>query len=193
MLFQSGVSFPEPPLLARLRSATILGVDAHQVDVEVDISNGLPSFTTVGLPAGTVREGRERVAAALGNAGYLLPLKRITVNLAPADMPKRGSAFDLPIAVGILLASGQLDADCAGTLLLGELGLEGDLRPIRGALPVALAARAFGCRELILPVANVSEAAVVDGMAVRGARSLGEVCDHLSATALLSEIGRAHV
>ncbi len=151
----------------------------------MDISNGLPSFTTVGLPAGTVREGRERVAAALGNAGFLLPLKRITVNLAPADMPKRGSAFDLPIAIGILLASGQLDADCIGTLLLGELGLEGDLRPIRGALPVALAARSFGCSELILPVANVSEAAVVDGIAVRGARSLGEVCEHLSGTAVL--------
>src|SRR5690606_23149832 len=93
--------------------------------------------------------------------------------------------FDLPVAIGILLASGQLDADCTGTLLLGELGLEGDLRPIRGALPVALAARSFGCSGLILPVANVSEAAVVAGIAVRGARSLGEVCEHLSGTAVL--------
>ena len=151
------------------------------IDVEVDISNGLPSFTTVGLPLGAVKEGRERVAAALGNAGYQLPLRRITVNLAPADLQKRGSAFDLPIAIGILVASGQLSGDrIAGTLLLGELGLEGDLRPIRGALPIALAAQGMQCTELILPAANVAEAAVVAGIAVRGAASLTEVCQHLS-------------
>lgn len=98
----------EAPLLARIRSATVLGVEALAVDVEIDIANGLPSFTTVGLPLGAVKEGRERVAAALGNSGYQLPLRRITVNLAPADVQKRGSAFDLPVAIGILAASGQL-------------------------------------------------------------------------------------
>jgi magnesium chelatase family protein len=167
-------------LLARIRSATVLGVDALAVDVEVDITNGLPSFTTVGLPLGAVKEGRERVAAALGNAGYQLPLRRITVNLAPADVPKRGSALDLAIAVGILAASGQLiEERLAGTLFLGELGLEGDLRPVRGALPIALAAASMGCTELILPAANVAEAAVVEGVTVRGAASLAEVCRHL--------------
>jgi magnesium chelatase family protein len=167
-------------MLARIRSATVLGVDALGVDVEIDIANGLPSFTTVGLPLGAVKEGRERVAAALGNSGYQLPLRRITVNLAPADVQKRGSAFDLPVAIGILTASGQLEAGALDrTLLLGELGLEGDLRPIRGALPIALAARALGCDELILPAANVAEAAVVDGVAVRGATTLAQVCAHL--------------
>ena len=130
---------------------------------------------------GAVKEGRERVAAALGNAGYQLPLRRITVNLAPADVQKRGSAFDLPIAIGILIASGQLgDERIARVLLLGELGLEGDLRPIRGALPIALAAAALGCGEIILPAANVAEAAVVSNVIVRGANTLVEVCRHLN-------------
>ncbi len=168
-------------MLARIRSAAVLGVDALAVDVEVDIANGLPSFTTVGLPLGAVKEGRERVAAALGNTGLQLPLRRITVNLAPADVPKRGAAFDLPVAIGILAASGQVPAGRLGEILfLGELGLEGDLRPVRGALPIALAARAMGCRELILPIGNVAEAAVVEGVTVRGAATLGAVCHHLS-------------
>ena len=149
--------------------------------MEIDITNGLPSFTTVGLPLGAVKEGRERVAAALGNSGYQLPLRRITVNLAPADVQKRGSAFDLPVAVGILAASGQIPDDrLSRTLFLGELGLKGDLRPVRGALPIALAASAMGCDELILPAANVAEAAVVDGLAVRGASTLMAVCQHLA-------------
>ncbi|MGH7522744.1 MAG: YifB family Mg chelatase-like AAA ATPase [Gemmatimonadales bacterium] len=164
----------------------MLGVEALAVDVEIDIANGLPSFTTVGLPLGAVKEGRERVAAALGNSGFQLPLRRITVNLAPADLPKRGSAFDLPIAIGILAASGQIPEDrLSRTLLLGELGLKGDLRPIRGALPIALAARAIGCDDLILPAANVAEAAVVEGVSVRGAKTLGEVCAHFSGAAPL--------
>jgi magnesium chelatase family protein len=159
----------------------VLGVEALAVDIEVDITNGLPSYTTVGLPLGAVKEARERVAAAMNNSSYQLPLRRITVNLAPADVPKRGSAFDLPVAIGILAASGQIPDDrLAGTLFLGELGLEGDLRPVRGALPIALAARALGCGELILPQPNVAEAAVVDGIAVRGAATLAEVCDHLA-------------
>lgn len=172
----------EVVLLARIRTAAVLGVEALAVDVEIDIANGLPSFTTVGLPLGAVKEGRERVAAAFGNSGYQLPLRRITVNLAPADVQKRGSAFDLPIAIGILAASGQIPDDrISRTLFLGELGLEGDLRPVRGALPIALAARAMGCAELILPEANVAEAAVVDGVTVRGAATLTAVCRHLAA------------
>ena len=167
----------------------MLGVEALAVDVEVDIANGLPSFTTVGLPLGAVKEGRERVAASIANSGFQLPLRRITVNLAPADMQKRGSAFDLPIAIGILVASGQIEAPSLdGTLLLGELGLEGDLRPIRGALPMALAARAIGLRDLLLPIANVAEAAVVEGVAVRGAATLLEVVRHLSGEATLTAV-----
>ena len=116
-------------MLARIRSAAVLGIDAYLVEVEVDITNGLPSVATVGLPHGAVKEGRERVTAALVNAGYSFPLKRITINLAPADIRKDGSGFDLPIALGILAASEQLDAGgLAEQLILGEVGLEaGDL------------------------------------------------------------------
>ena len=168
-------------MLARICSAAVLGIDAYPVDVEVDISNGLPSFATVGLPHGAVREGRERVGAALGNAGFQLPLKRITVNLAPADIRKDGSGLDLPIALGVLVASGQLpDERLRGLMVAGEVGLEGDLRPVRGALPMALAARAAGCRGLLLPHDNLSEASVVEGLEVRGARTLVEVCAHLA-------------
>src|SRR5882672_1336960 len=113
-----------PPMLARVRSAAVLGIDAYLVDVETDIANGLPSFATVGLPQGAVKEGRERVYAALANTGYKFPLKRITVNLAPADIRKEGSAFDLPIAVGILAATEQIGGGrIGGVVVLGELGL----------------------------------------------------------------------
>ena len=123
-------------MLARVRSAAVLGIDAYLVDVETDIANGLPTFATVGLPQGAVKEGRERVYAALANTGYTFPLKRITVNLAPADIRKDGSAFDLPIAVGILAATEQISSERLGRVaVLGELGLEGAIRPVRGALP----------------------------------------------------------
>jgi magnesium chelatase family protein len=168
-------------MLSRIQSAAVLGIDAFPIEVEVDISNGLPSFSTVGLPNGAVKEGRERVAAALANAGFELPLRRITVNLAPADIRKDGSALDLPIALGLLMASGQLHgANLNRTMVLGEVGLEGDLRPIRGALSVALAARSSGCNTLLLPADNLSEAGVVQGLEVVGARTLVEVCAHLT-------------
>lgn len=168
-------------MLARVRSAAVLGIEAYPVDVEVDIANGLPSFSTVGLPHGAVKEGRERVAAALSNAGLSFPLKRITVNLAPADVRKDGSAFDLPIAIGILAASDQIPEQILREhFILGEVGLEGDLRPVRGALSMAVAARSAGCRGIILPYANVPEAAVVDGLEVRGARTLMDVCRYLT-------------
>ena len=174
-------------MLARIRSAAVLGIDAYPVDVEVDISNGLPSFSTVGLPQGAVREGRERVSAALTNAGYRFPLKRITVNLAPADIRKQGTGLDLPIAIGLLMASDQLsDGDIADHLIVGEIGLEGDLRPVRGALSMALAARAIGCRGIVVPHDNLAEAAVVEGLEVRGARTLREVCAHIGGSELLA-------
>ena len=129
-------------MLAQVASAAVLGIEAYLVDVEVDIAAGLPSFATVGLPHGAVREGRERVNAALQNAGFTFPLARLTVNLAPADTAKTGTGFDLPIALGILGASGQLPLEpLRGWMVLGELGLDGGLRPVRGVLSMAMAAR----------------------------------------------------
>jgi magnesium chelatase family protein len=166
----------------------VLGVDAYLVAVETDVASGLPSFSTVGLPVGAVKEGKERVVAALQNSGFQVPPKRITVNLAPADVRKEGSAFDLPVAIGILAGTGQVE--CNGHLdrylLLGELGLDGALRPVRGALPVALAARQAGLRGLILPLANTAEAGVVEGIDVRGAERLIDVCRFLAGEADLS-------
>ena len=167
-------------MLARVRSAAVLGIDAYLVDVETDIANGLPTFATVGLPHGAVREGRERVYAAIANTGYTFPLKRITVNLAPADVRKEGSAFDLPIAVGILAATEQIGTErLSQVVVLGELGLEGAIRPVRGALPVALAARAAGAAALVLPKENLPEAGVVSGLKVLGASGLAELADFL--------------
>jgi magnesium chelatase family protein len=170
-----------PFMLARVLSSAVLGIDAYLVTVEADISAGLPAFSTVGLPQGAVKEGKDRVVAALKNSGYLVPPKRITVNLAPADVRKEGSAFDLPIAIGILQSTGQIAADgrLERYLLLGELGLDGGLRPVHGALPVALAARDNGLAGVILPEENAAEAAVVDGVEVRAARTLGEVAAFL--------------
>jgi magnesium chelatase family protein len=172
-------------LLARVLSGAVLGIDAYLVTVEADVASGLPAFTTVGLPQGAVKEGRERVIAAVQNSGYLVPPKRITVNLAPADIAKSGSAFDLPIAMGILAGTGQMRAirRLDRYLLLGEMALDGALRPVRGALPIAIAAKGAGLTGIILPAENVAEAAVVDGLEVRGARTLKEVIGFLEESA----------
>ena len=169
-------------MLARIRSAAVLGIDAYLVDVETDITNGLPSFTTVGLPHGAVKEGRERVGASIANSDFHFPLKRITVNLAPADVRKDGSAFDLPIALGILAATEQLNGtdsnahrDLTDYVVVGELGLEGRLRPVRGALSIALGVKSAGLRGVVVPVGNLAEAGVVDGIEVWGAETLGQV------------------
>ena len=167
-------------MLARVRTAAVLGIDAYLVDVETDIANGLPTFVTVGLPQGAVRESRDRVYSAIANTGYVFPLKRCTINLAPADIQKTGSAFDLPIALGILAATEQISPQrLARIAVLGELGLEGAIRPVRGALPVALASRAAGLDALILPRENLAEAGVVAGLQVLGASTLAEIADYL--------------
>lgn len=166
-------------MLAKVRSAAVIGIDAYPVDVEIDLANGLPSFSTVGLPHGAVKEGRERVSAALANSGFELPLKRITANLAPADVPKAGSAFDLPIAIGVLAASGQLTIPgLADGFAFGELGLEGSLRPVRGTLSLVSCARALGARWVLVPLANRAEAALVGGIEVLAAPSLRAIANH---------------
>lgn len=153
-------------MLAAIRSAAVLGIDAYDVTVETDAANGLPQFTVVGLPAGAVRESRERVSAALVNSGFTLPPRRLTVNLAPADVRKEGTAFDLPIALGILVATGQLPADRVARLIVaGELGLDGSIRAVRGVLPMArIAARAPDRPVFVVPPANAAEASLVGGV-----------------------------
>ncbi len=166
-------------MLATIRSGAVLGVDGFPVRVEVDLARGLPAMTVVGLPQGAVREGRDRVTAALVNSGFEVPTRRITINLAPADVPKSGSAFDLPIALGILAAAGEVPAS-DDVCCVGELGLDGTLRPVRGALAVALHCREAGIPELLVPVPNAAEAAVVKDVTVRGARTLAEAAGHLA-------------
>jgi magnesium chelatase family protein len=154
---------------------------APPVSVEVHLANGLPAFSIVGLPDTEVKEARERVRAALQNAGFELPARRITVNLAPADLPKESGRFDLAIALGILAASGQLpEAQLHNFEFAGELSLSGALRPIRGALAMTLAMRGGG-RAFILPRANADEAALVEDVCVLPAGSLLEVCAHFAA------------
>jgi magnesium chelatase family protein len=163
-------------VLATIRSAAVIGIDAYDVSVEVDCAQGLPMFTVVGLPAGAVKESRERVSAAIVNAGFRLPARRITVNLAPADRRKDGTGFDLPIALGVLVATGQLAADrVAGIAAIGELALDGMIRPVRGVLPVARHLAAVGAVTLVVPPGNVREAQLVGDARLAAPASLGEL------------------
>ncbi len=168
-------------MLASLRSAALFGLDAIPVDVEVDVTFGLPALVLVGLPDASVRESRDRVRSAIRNSGYEFPLQRVTVNLAPADVRKAGTAFDLPIALGVLAATGVVRTPTiADTLIVGELSLDGSLLPTRGALSVAALARHRGFRRLVLPAANAAEAAVVDGLTLLAADSLSEAVEMLN-------------
>jgi magnesium chelatase family protein len=163
-------------MLVRVSASAVLGVAAIGVDVEVDVTLGMPAFHVVGLAGGALQEAKVRVLAAVRNLGVKLPEKRIVVNLAPADLRKDGTAFDLPIAVALLAACGGIPADAvAGVHLAGELSLSGELKAVRGVLPQAIHARAAAARALVVPSANAREAAVVEGLTVHAARHLGEV------------------
>ena len=167
-------------MLACVHSAAILGIDAYIVAVEVDAAAGLPAMSTVGLAQSAVKEGKERVLSAIQNSGFEIPPRRTTVNLAPADIRKEGSHFDLPIACGLLAAVGQLGLSELGRCAMaGELGLDGSLRSIRGALSMAEAVKRAGILRLIVPTANAPEACAIPGLDVRGARSLTEVVTFL--------------
>ena len=168
-------------MLAKVLSGAIIGIDAYVVEVEVDIAQGLPVFATVGLPDGAVKESKERVKSAIKNSGYDFPPKRITVNLAPADVKKEGAGFDLPIAVGILSALEVVSSSlCEDYLLLGELSLDGRVKPIRGALSLAMAAKEHKKKGVLLPKENAEEAAVVQGIEVLGIEVLSEAVDFLN-------------
>ncbi|MBQ5841283.1 MAG: YifB family Mg chelatase-like AAA ATPase [Clostridia bacterium] len=166
-------------MFSSLKSMGLRGVDGFMVDVEADLSQGLPGFDVVGLPDAAVRESRDRVRAALKNAGFTYPVSRITVNLAPADVKKEGSVYDLPLLLALLCASGQLKANVKHAAFVGELSLQGDLRPVRGVLPMVIAARDAGLREVYVPADNAAEAAVVEGVTVYGVNNLASLLLHL--------------
>ncbi len=182
-------------MLACVRSAAVFGIEASPVNIEVDVSFGLPGFTVVGLPDASVRESRDRIRSAVRNSGFKFPEHRVTVNLAPADVRKAGASFDLPIALGILAASGVIvRRDVDDVLVLGELSLDGAIQPARGVLPVAAAARQRRFRGLLLPLSNSSEAAVVSGLAFYPVRSLVEAVAALNdphPVALTADVGDA--
>ncbi len=161
-------------MLAQVSSPALRGIESYQVRVEVNLGFGLPSFSVVGLAEGAVREGRERVWAALQNSGFSIPPKKITVNLAPADIRKEGSAFDLPLALGLLAGAGEVPAEAlVSTAFVGELGLDGSLRPVRGVLSMAEGCRGGRDQEpWCCPDENATEGAVVEGLEILGARTL---------------------
>ncbi len=167
-------------MLAKVLSSAVIGIDAYLVEVEVDIAQGLPNFTTVGLPETAVKESKERVKAAISNSGYRFPDDRITVNLAPASIKKEGTGFDLPIALGILAATRVISQEIISNyLVLGELSLDGRIKPVKGSLSMALAARQAGYKGILVPFDNGREASVVSGISVLPVKTLAQVVDFI--------------
>jgi len=174
-------------MLAKVRSCAVVGLEGALVEVEADISAGLPSFTIVGLPDKAVQEARERVRSAIRNSGYKFPTRRITVNLAPADLKKEGPAYDLPIAIGILISSGQLYADLSQSVFLGELSLDGKLRHTHGILPMVALASDKGLSTVFVPLDDAKEASLVDGIHIFPAESLAQLVTHLKGETGIAE------
>ena len=166
-------------MLAMVQSCAVVGLDGALVQVEVDLAQGLSAFTIVGLPDAAVNEAKERVRAAIRNSNLQFPLKRITVNLAPADLRKEGPSYDLPMAVGVLRASEQVVFDDVGCLFLGELGLDGTLRHTNGILPMVALARDHGITTVFVPAIDAQEAALVEGVAIIPVESLATLVAHL--------------
>ncbi len=169
-------------MLAKVQSGAVVGVEGLLIEVEVDLARGLPSFSTVGLAEGAVREAKDRVKAAVKNGGYEFPTGKITVNLAPASVRKEGAGYDLPIALGILTAAGIIDSlhlSSVSTLVIGELSLDGTVKPVRGILSMATAAADNGVRRLLVPVRNAREAAVIPGIQVIGIEHLSQAVEYL--------------
>ncbi len=167
-------------MISQVKSMALLGIDGFVVEVEADISSGLPAFDIVGLPDAAVKESKERIRAAIKNTGLAMPSKRITLNLAPADVKKEGTHLDLALAVGILVASKQMSQPADNVAFIGELSLNGDLRRVNGVLPMVISAYQKGIKEVYLPLENVREAAVIEGLTVYGMASLKELAQHLT-------------
>ncbi len=168
-------------MLSKILTSATYGIDAYLIEVETNVEKNMPSFTIVGLPDNAIKESRERVIAAIKNSGFDYRIKKITINLAPADIKKEGSSFDLPIAVGLLAANGNVvEESLKDTVFLGELSLDGQLRPVKGALPISVEARKKGIKRIILPVDSSKEASIVDGVDIYGMENLSEVINFLN-------------
>ncbi len=168
-------------MLSIVKSMSLIGLDGYLVEVQVDVSAGIPSWEVVGLPDTSVKESKERVRTAIKNSGYDILSRKIVVNLAPADIKKEGSFFDLPIAVGILMCNEDIKPNSEKkTILIGELSLDGKLNKVSGILPMCIEAKRLGIQKVILPIENAKEAAVVDGLKVIGVKNLQEVIEYLN-------------
>ncbi|MFZ2418397.1 MAG: magnesium chelatase domain-containing protein, partial [Smithellaceae bacterium] len=168
-------------MFIKVQSMSVIGMESYPVTVEVDVSQGLPQFATVGLPDASVKESRDRIKAAIKNSGYSFPRNHVTVNLAPADIRKEGTGFDLPIAVGILAAEELIrEAALNGCFFMGELSLDGSIKGVRGVLPAAFQARASGIQSVFVPEENAAEAAMVEGLNVYGVKTLPDVVEFLA-------------
>lgn len=172
-------------MFSRLKSVGLFGIESYMIEVEADVSTGLPGFDIVGLPDTAVKESRDRVRAALKNCGYKFPLGKITVNLAPADLKKEGSVYDLPVLLAILKASGQLKTDLSDSIFIGEVALDGRIREVGGILAIAITALKNGIKNVFVPFENAKEAAVIDGINVFGATDIKQVISHITGENLL--------
>ncbi len=175
-------------MYSKLNSFGFLGIEAFVVQVEVDIAQGMPAFDIVGLPDAAVKESRDRVRSSLKNNGYVTPMSRITVNLAPADIKKIGSMYDLPILIGILVASGQLQGEFEDSAFIGEISLSGDIKKVNGILPMVLKAKELGLKKIYIPVGNAMEGSIVDGIDVFSVAHISEVVNHLRGTKKLEPL-----
>ena len=166
----------------------ILGINAYKVAVEVDLSDSFPGFDIVGLPDAAVKESRDRVHTAIFNSGFMFPVGKIVVNLAPSDIKKAGSLYDLPILLGILRADCQIEADFEGCAFIGELSLEGTIKPVAGILPMVLEAKRLGINKIFIPKGNAPEGSVVEGIEVYAAKSVTQVVKHLTGEELMQPV-----
>ena len=174
-------------MFSRIKSVGIFGIDSYMIEVEADISNGLPAFDIVGLPDTAVKESRDRVRAAIKNCGFKFPVSRITVNLAPANRKKEGSIYDLPVLLSILKASGQFKANLEDSVTIGEVALDGMVRSVNGVLALTITAAENGIKSIFVPKANAAEAAIVDGIDVYGVENVKQVIDHLNGEKLIEK------
>ena len=175
-------------MFAKAKSQGLFGLDSFNVTVEADLSSGLPKFDIVGLPDAAVKESRDRVRASIKNSGFTFPISRITVNIAPADIKKEGSVYDLPILIAILKAGGQIKADISDYSFIGELSLEGTIKPVAGILPMVLEAKRLGINKIFIPKGNAPEGSVVEGIEVYAAKSVTQVVKHLTGEELMQPV-----